>query len=150
MIRITSMFSDNYNISTEVSASRTDTWREVLVRIMSPNPPPQQRLCRVYVVNDARASLVEVPTRKWDKTVDGDALLVLHYPKYAHLASDALPQYEDLQQVASVHCRRVALLLLGIYKLRRSALLNINNRNVVNLLARAVWQMHFDLAWMRV
>ncbi len=62
MIRITSMFSDDYNTSTIVLAYRRDTWRPVLVRIMLPDPPPQRHLCRVYVVNNARASLVEVPS----------------------------------------------------------------------------------------
>ncbi len=152
-LRVTSMFSDDYDTIKQVRASRTDTWRKVLGRIMNPDPPPTPHVCRVYVVS--RAALVEVPSHTWGNVAaggdDGDALLlVLHYPKYAHMLNDVVPQYADLQCAARARCRRIAVLLMGIHKLRRSALLNISNRDVIGVLARAVWHTRHDLACMQV
>ncbi len=46
-------------------------------------------------------------------------------------------------------CRYAALLLLGIWRLRRSAVLSRCNRDVLQLMAHAVWQTRMDPAWER-
>ncbi len=46
-------------------------------------------------------------------------------------------------------CRYAALLLLGIWRLRRSAVLGDNNRDAIRLVVRAVWQSRTDPGWER-
>ncbi len=58
-----------------------------------------------------------------------------------------IPKWVAAFVAAREWCRYAALLLLGIHRWRRSAVLGANNRDVIQIVARAVWQTRMDPEW---
>ncbi len=55
-----------------------------------------------------------------------------------------IPKWVAAFVAAREWCRYAALLLLGVRKLRRSTVLGDNNRDVIKMIAYAVWQTRMD------
>ncbi len=95
---------------------------------------------------------MEVHAYSWSEAIAvGDGtLLVLHYPKYTYQNANPLPRYKDLRRATCERCRQAALLLMGIRWVGRSAVLNTNRHDAIQLVARAMWETRFDMAWVQL
>lgn len=58
-----------------------------------------------------------------------------------------IPPWVHALSAGRTRCRAQVLLLIGLRRCCRSALLMNGGRDVTTLLARAVWATRFDLAW---